>query len=308
MTIMKNYLLTLTCIFALVFVGDISYGFDIVTVKSRNLEAYNQALDGFNSVVEAKTFEYVMTGEFANDKEGILDTIGSKSPGLILAVGLDALLMVKEIKSEIPIVYCMVMYPEKLGLGSSRKITGITMTVSVENQMHRLKLMLPELKTLGMIYDPDNTGHLAKKARKISKSLGFKLITERVNSGKAIPKAMRKLIGKIDAFWLIADATVITTESFEFLHLVTLENNIPIITYSEGLVEIGALYSLSANYFYMGTLAAGLANEIKRGEKREFIPIVYPDVADLTVNVRVGDKMGIVIPPEELKVAKRIFK
>ena len=57
----------------------------------------------------------------------------------------------------------------------------------------------------------------------------------------------------------------------------------------------------------MGELAAGLANEIKRGRK-DFTPIVYPAVTDLTINVRTGEKMGIVIPHEELIVAKKVFK
>ena len=313
MIYMKNYLLTLTlilislCTFALT--GDISYGFNIATIKSREFEAYNMALEGFNSVVDADTFEYVMTGEDENDKNGIIDTIRLNSPELILAVGLDALLIVKELKEEIPIVYCMVMYPEKLALDDNKKqITGITMTVSVKKQMDQLLLMLPGLETLGLIYDPDNTWHLARQAKKISKSLGFKLITEKVHSVKAIPKAIRRLVGKIDAFWLVADATVITAESFEFLHFITIENNIPIVTYSEGLVEIGALYSLSADYFYMGELAAGLVNEIKRGEMQTFRPIVYPGIADLTINVRVGNRMSIDIPHGELKVAKKIFK
>lgn len=38
---------------------------------------------------------------------------------------------------------------------------------------------MPELKTIGMLYDPKNTEHIAKEATAISATLGIKLLSEK---------------------------------------------------------------------------------------------------------------------------------
>jgi len=250
---MKKHLLTALFVSIMSILVAYAHGSEIVVVKSRNVNAYNIALDGFNSVAEAKTSEYVMMDKTGNNEKIIIDVIRAQLPDVIFAIGRDAFLLAQKNTTQIPIVYCMVMYPEKLGIkNDERIITGITMMIPFNKQIDKLRFIMPELKTVGMLYDPKNTEHIVKEATAISAAQGILLLSEKVRSGKNVPKAIRKLIGKIDAFWLIADATVITIDSFEFIHYITTKHNIPIITYSEGLVRNGALYSLSADYFDIG--------------------------------------------------------
>ena len=305
--IIKKYLLTIFLLFVLSLAGINVSGYEIAVVKSRNVKPYNMALDGFKSASGGKITEYVISTRKNNSD--IIDRIRFRAPDIILAIGLEALLLAKEETAHIPIVYCMVMYPEKLNIDKHKgQITGITLKIPVSDQMFKLKSVIPDLKRVGMIYDAKNTVHLIKKARETAKSLGIKLVTEKVNSRKAVPKAIRKLMGNIDAFWLIADATVMTIDSFEFIHMATIENRIPLVTYSEGLVQSGALLSLSADHFYIGKQAARLADEIMNGSATSLPQIVDPDVKNFAININAAKKIGINIPAEVLGSAKTVFK
>lgn len=305
---MNKYLLII--FFLIIHIPGIdAYGLDVLSINSRDVDAYNKSLEGFKSVVKADYRDFVFTGDDEEIKKIIYKSISTKKPDIILAIGRDSMLALQDRYYNIPVVYCMVMYPEKLDLDKFRnKVTGVTLKVPINTQISTMKAIMPKVKTLGVVYDPMHSKAVIKEAREVSKRLGVDLVIGKINSRKAVPNVVRKIINKIDAFWLIPDATIISVEAFEFLHLITLEKRMPLIAFSEGLVKNGALASLAADYYNMGIQAADLAKRILTEKKPKLPLVVDPCMMNFSINITVANRIGVDIPPAVLNAANKIFE
>ena len=122
-----------------------------------------------------------------------MDNIETEPPDTILAIGIEALLFAKEKTDSIPIVYCMVMDPEKYGIVDRNNITGISLRISTKDQMLKLKSVIPELKKVGIIYDPNNTKYIVKEAVKIAKSLRIDFVAVKSQITKSCPQSVKKI-------------------------------------------------------------------------------------------------------------------
>ena len=58
--------------------------------------------------------------------------------------------------------------------------------------------------------------------------------------------------GKIDIFWMLPDAEVITPETVDSILLFSFQNNVPVFSFSSKYVKMGALASLSVDPFALG--------------------------------------------------------
>jgi len=97
----------------------------------------------------------------------------------------------------------------------------------------------------------------------------------------------------IDVFWMLPDLTVITPETVEFLLLFSFENKIPLFTFSEKYVEMGAFLSMDIDAFDMGRQAGEMASEILAGEDVKKIEQTYARKAIVSTNLLIARKLGI---------------
>lgn len=275
---------------------------EILVVQSVRIPPYEDALNGFLSVssqgIKRLVLSELKTPNLAKD-------IKKSRPLLILAIGRDALLSVKEIKA-IPIVYLMVLDHQSI-LSGEENIRGVNMNISQERQLHIISKALPDIKKLGLVYDPAKTGHIVERTQKVAAKMGINIIANEVHRHRDVPASIKDMKGKVDSLWMIPDTTVITPETVEFLLLFSIENKIPILTFSEKYVELGALISISVNPFDMGSRAGEMANimlsEKQYGDKME----TYVREETISINLKIARKLGIFIN-EEILTRARIIK
>jgi putative ABC transport system substrate-binding protein len=279
---------------------------EIVILKSAEITAYNQAINGFRAALagSATITEYDMQGDVGRGRKLALKVRASNAD-LVLAVGIKAALAAKSEIVDIPIIYCMVLDPEKNGLNAPNMV-GIMLEVPLDRQFKEMRSVIPGLKRLGVLYDPEKTGDLLEDARRISKVFGVELIARQVHSEKEIPVALRGLIPQVDALWLIPDSTVLTEESISFLLTTTLDSNIPVIGFSSELVRSGALVGLSVNYEDVGRQAALLTRKIFSAQIKA--PATFPpEKLRLALNLKTGKFLGVQIPPDVLNRADQLY-
>ena len=114
---------------------------------------------------------------------------------------------------------------------------------------------------MGVLYDTEKSGAVVAKAERQAKELGLELVTQTMSSQKELPAALRQMIPRIHALWLLPDSTVMTGDSFDFLLKETLEYQVPVVGFSSGLVRKGALVGTYINYDDVGKQAAILAGK-----------------------------------------------
>jgi putative ABC transport system substrate-binding protein len=280
---------------------------DIVILKSHDLEPFNQAVAGFVAACPVHITEYDLRGT-KKEESSIIQHLTAAKPHLIVAIGPLAAQVAREHLRDVPMIFVMVSNPPKHGLQGAN-LAGVSLDIPVQTQLARYKALVPTLQTLGVIYDPTKTGAMVTEARGTVATLGLQLLAAPVSTPKEVPAALRSLLGKIDALWMVPDDTVVTPESFKFLLLTALENNLPFVTVSDIFVEAGALASLSPDYTDVGRQGCQLATDIENGRLRlGEVMVVPPAKVNLAINLKTASKIGLTLPPEIIQSANKVYR
>ncbi len=278
----------------------------VAVIKSQDILPYNQAVEGFRSLTHVEVKEYDMKGDI---EEGlrIINQIKQHRPSVVLAVGSKAATLAKENLSDIPLVYCVVIDPEKYGLKTGN-VTGIALEIPVNTQLKTFKAVVPTLKRIGVVYDPAKTSGLIRTAQEEAHQLDLELVAVEISSAKDLPGTIRGLLPKIQGLWMVPDSTVITSDSFQFILLATIERNIPFMAFSDNFVKAGALLALSPDYFEIGKQSSLLVDKIIQTGILDRGKVIYPETARLAVNLKTAKILGLEIPESVLSRAKEVFQ
>jgi putative ABC transport system substrate-binding protein len=283
-------LILLTAVYTIVFLSYFhpACAQDVLVVQNYRAKPYTEALQGFKSACRAKTGELILS---ETNGEDVLEEIRRRKPDLILTIGMDALLQAKKIKG-IPILYLMVLHPET-ALKGEMDITGVSMVLPPEKQLSLLHRFLPGVKKIGMVYCPKNTGHLVARASHAAARMGLEVKALGTRRPEDFPELLKSLKGNVDAYWMLPDSMVITPETVEYLLLFSIRNRVPIITFSEKYLKMGALMSLEVNSFKMGKQAGEMAVKILSGTSVSELKGLEATDANPAINSVIAGKMGI---------------
>ena len=243
-------------------------GADIVVLQSARLPVYNSALEGIEQViinaipergqkaVQAHTITSLILSEEKSPVR-LRESIIHRHPDCILVIGSSSLVLIKGVK-DIPIVYLMVPFPE-LMIGAQDNISGIDMNIGPDRELEQLTRAAPRVKTIGLLYDPDRTGSFVQKAREYASRNSLSLIALPVKESADVPAGLAELKGQIEWFWMLPDLTVLTPQTVDLIMLFSLENRVPILTFSEKYLDMGAVLAITTDPYDMGRQAGELA-------------------------------------------------
>jgi len=298
----------------------VSFAANIAVVKSRDISAYNTALEGFEAALitalPGEDVDVWVAADLMGKKilsSRVVSSIKEGSPDLIVTLGSAATEVVREEFTDIPVVFSMVLDPVGNGyvnsmVSSGNNLSGSCLDISVKSQLEELAKVLPGVTTIGVIYSSDKNRKVAKKASKVASSMGLELVSEWVASEGEIPSALDGLSLEVDALWSITDSTVFTPHSTQYILLNTLRNNLPFMALSPTYVKAGALMALSIDYEDVGRQAGEIAARIINGEQPSSIPIATPRKTHLSLNLRVADQINVDIPSGIITSAKDVFR
>lgn len=261
---------------------------EVLVVQNYQAKPYSEALRGFKSVCNARTSE-LLVSEMNGDT--LAREIRRRAPDLILAVGMDALRKVRKIK-EIPVVYCMVLDAESV-LGDEKNITGVSMTIPPDKQLAALVKVLPNLKRVGLVYNPRKTGRIVERMRDAAERRGIRLTALKTESARELPGRLAALPAGLDAYWMLPDSTFTTPEAVESIILFSINNKVPIYTFSEKYLRMGAFMSLDLDTFDLGRQAGQMAEKVRTGTDIREIPRSDAERGIPAVNRTVAGKLGI---------------
>lgn len=277
-----------------------AHGQEVTVVQSLRVKPYNEALAGFRSICSAEGRRFVLTETPPGEVER---KIRDKKPKLILAIGGGALNAVRRI-TDVPIIYMMVPGPQLPAMDEARNISGVSLTITPEKQLFLLQRALPAVKRIGVIFDSSKTGAFLKKARLSIGGDRVELIAREVNNPKDVPAQLQSMKGSIDLIWMLPDTTVVTSETIEYFLLFSLENRIPILSFSEKYVERGALLSFDVDPVDLGRQGGEMARRILAGNPiAEIIP-TEPRNVIIVINGKVAKKLGRTISQDIVEKAK----
>jgi len=295
----------LFCLFGFFLAPRPAFPGEIAALISDDTEAYTTVLLDFKkNLPKERITELNMKGDLEIGKK-IIAQVKVLNPSVLLTVGAKASEIAAKQAGGIPQVYCMVFNPFELGLQNDTQ-TGVMMVASPDSQFASFKSILPGLKRLGVIYNPQKTLPLIEAAKNAASRIDLEIIERHVSSSGEIAQNLKELIPQVGAIWLIPDTTVVSRDTFSYLLQNTVDQKVPIFAFSEGLVKSGALASFSPDYSEIGKEAARLADKISSGASPKGLPPVYPK-GDLYLNLNTAQTLGIKISPDIIRKAQKIY-
>ncbi|MCP9454885.1 MAG: hypothetical protein NNA18_02090 [Nitrospira sp.] len=282
------------------------YGYEVAILKSANITAYNQAVIGFKSAMPHDTVfvEYDLKGDLTIGRT-YAAKIRASNANVVLAVGSKAAVAARLEILDIPIIYSMVLHPAKYDL-KAPNLVGVTTKAMIGQQLGTLRTIMPNLKRIGYLYDPNKTLPLSAEVIAQARQLGMTFVERQVRTTEEVPPVLRELLPEVEALWLLSDSTVLTEESFSFLLRAAFDRRIPLIGFDPEFSRRGALISFWIDPADIGREAAALALALLPGTTSTTSKSFTPRQR-MALNLGTAHYLGITIPPTVQTMADEVY-
>jgi ABC-type uncharacterized transport system substrate-binding protein len=284
MTKKISFLLALLIIFCPV---EHSWASSAAVLKSAEIKPYSEALEGFRSSCDCSI---ITLGAGGTEKDRIAGEIKRLHPDMVLAIGMGAFAQVRTIR-DLPVIYVMVPHPlSRSPVGEN--ISGVSMYIPPSKYLDSMVKLFPGARRVGLVYDPKDSDAYVKEAMSIARAGGIDLVAEKADTAAAVPRLIDGLKGKIDVLWMLPETDLLNSATVDYMLLFSFENKVPIFTFSEKYVEMGAAAALTVTPYDMGAQAGTIAKKLE-AEKSGGRIQVDANVSGLVINRRVLEKLGV---------------
>jgi len=283
-------LLVLAC--AVLFSASPCESADVIIVGDTHLKPVNDIISGVREKLDSPVKIYN-----PSDVKGRLKGIAAKEEArVVIALGREAMEEALKLSPSIAVIYDLVITPPEIDRPNT---TGVYMATPVREYVDIVKGYLPSIRRIAVIGSHDlmkildGTANPQVLAYSVRSSFEFVSAVKRVDSDGAI--------------LLLPDVGLLTSTTIEEVYLVSFRKNIPILGISEKHVKQGALFALAFNPVSVGRQLGEKASKALNGMDVGQIPPSPSREFELYINTDTARKMGIHIPAELLRKAKRIY-
>lgn len=273
--------------------------------------ALNALREGLKKGLEQQGFEegknLTWTYENAQGNPTTAVQIGHKfismGPTIIVTLSTPTTQAVAASTKSIPIVFGAVSDPVTAKLTNHKNVTGLTDFVSPEKQLELVKVVVPDVKAIGVIFNSGeaNSQKQVQELKVSAEKQGIQVIEVTVSKSSDVSFAAKALIGKVGAIILPTDNTVIS--ALESIIQVAIYNEIPVFGSDVDIVRRGAVAAYGIDWQMSGLALASMVGLILKGTPIKNVPLRNSENFVLHVNLKAAQQMGVSIPNELQKKA-----
>lgn len=282
--------------------------------------ALDAVRDGIKEVLMESGYkgdDLKFTYESAQGQPAIAAQIARKmvgdEPDVIVAIATPSAQAAVSASRSIPVVFSAVTDPIGAKLVPSlnqpgSNVTGLSDMVNVKQHLALIKEFIPNLKTVGVPYNPGEANSVAivTALKLAAKEQGIEIIESSAPKSSDVMIAAKQLVGKVDAIYCPTDNTIIS--AFESVVKVGIDAQIPVFAADTDSVNRGAVAAVGYDYFDLGRQTGEIVVRILKGEKPGMIDVKMAKGTSLFVNTKMATRMGIEVPAAVLARATKVIK
>ena len=255
----------------------------------------NAASEGFKKAFEDAGVDVAFVEQNAQNDHSLNATIAnnfvSDQVDLIFANSTPSAQAVANETTEIPIVFTSVTDAEAAQLVESHEAPGRNVTGTLDNHPEAIEKAVTyvvnelDAKKIGMIFNSGEQNSRAQvdEAKKQAEALGAEVVEASVSASSEVQQAAESLVGKVDAFYIITDNTVVS--AMESVISVANDHKLPLMAGEVDSVERGALAAYGFDFYDIGYQAGEMAVDILvNGKDPATMPVEAPKKLELVVN------------------------
>lgn len=284
----------------------------IIALLSDDTESYQQPLKAFKEKIKQPVITYNLHGDI-DQAPVIMEKILQHKPTLIFALGAKAAWFAKSStkkRTDIKVIFAMVLNHQRYQLDDGQEnIAGISSDIAPGTQLFNLSLFSPGISRVGIIYSPEHSGQSLGKAIEAAEILGLEIVKLPINRAKEFTRAWQKMVGSIDAFWVLNDPVIYTLDNIYWIKDRCIKEQLICIGQSDNISRLGVLLSINPDDNNIGIQAAAIARDILVQQRKPVeIGIQDPIGTHITLNTTTAHKIGLTVSDVARSMVNDIIK
>lgn len=281
----------------------------IVVLSGQDLKPYQDVLAGLQQSLTKQGINLAVeihAAQGAPSTANVLGDIKKNGARLVVTLGSAATQAAVREVGQVPILATMIVTADDIKAASNA--TAVLLDFPLDLQMQWLHRIVPAANTVGVLFNPKENQTKVNHALRIAKENGLSLVTQAVDTPRALPDALENLSRHVDALWGISDSVVMTPQTAEPILLSTLRNKVPLAGLSASWVKAGALYALDRDYLDIGNQCGDIAGKILGGTSASSLAPIFPRKVTYSVNLKTAGAMNLELPQDVVRGATHIFQ
>ena len=261
--------------------------------------------------------EYLLSsaqGDFAT-AISIAQSFQAQNVDLVVAIATPSAQAALEVYrgTGIPIIYAAVTDPVGAGLvlsatdpSGNENVTGVSDMIPVAAQLALLRQVSPDIARVGMVYNPGeaNSVVLTEMALAAAPDLGLEIITATADSSANVPLAAQSLIGRVDAYYVTTDNTVVS--AIDAVLAASEEAGVPFLVADPTSLEHATL-AAGFDYYDVGVTAGSIVLDVLAGTSPAEIPVMYVSEAQIHLNLDAAERIGLTFSDELIQQSTAVL-
>ena len=265
----------------------------VAVYLGREIAPYVAMVEGFEAALSPQPVERV----FLDPQGRPYSLTGSPNPvpqgyQAVVAVGPRALDYLQPRAGDIPVLFGMVLNPEADAESSGKPLCGVSLNLPIAAQLQALAEHLPQVRRLGILYDPANNQDWFDHAQALAPA-DLSLVPLRVSSAAGRRQIVSTFAG-LDAVMFIPDRTIISQAFIRYVIEQAFVRRLPVIGYNQYFVESGATLGFVIDYQQLGRQVAELVQTVLNGDS---CPGVEPPPFRVEMNRDMATALGLELTP-----------
>ncbi len=281
------------CISQLLFLFSSASAAEVLIVGDIQYKPVADVVGEIKSTVKLPLKVYSMS----DIRERLLSTVEREDARIVVALGKDAVDEALLLPPSVTVIYGLVIAPPKK---SRSNMTGVYMSTPVSEYVNTVRKYLPAIKRISVVGSRNLMNTLDGRTYAQVAAYNVGSSSELVNTVNSLDES--------HALLLLPDVALLTSTVMENVYLFSFRKNIPLLGISEGNVRMGSLFALVFDSSSIGREIGEKVMEARNGVDMEELPPAPPKEFNLFINANTARKMGIVIPDEMIRKAKRIYQ
>jgi len=234
---------------------------------------------------------------------------------VVVTYSTPAVIAVKQITSNIPIVFAGVGDPVGAGLVASLarpggNTTGVSIQTTdiVGKRLELLREIIPRLRRLAIIANIDSNIAVLElnEVQAAARTLNLDIAPLEIRRAEEIAPAFDALKGQAQALYVALDP--ITSAHRVRINILALGARMPTVVPFRAFVQAGGLMSYGPSQTEIFRRTADYVDKILRGAKAAEIPVEQPTKFDLLINLTSAKAIGLEVPPTLLARADEVIE
>jgi putative ABC transport system substrate-binding protein len=251
-----------------------------------------------------------------NNAIPIAQSYAAQGVGVVVAISTPMALSAAEVfgGTDIPVVYSAVTDPLAVGLilsasdpSQNGNITGVSDLIDVAGDLALLKELDSGITRIGLVYNPGeaNSDLLTRMAIDAAPALGLTIVTAVADTTANVPLAAQSLIGRVDAFYVTTDNTVVS--AIDSIVAAADEAGVPFLMADPTSLGFGPTLATGHDYYKHGLLTGDVVAQILGGTSVGEIVPIYQQNPEVYLNLDAAEALNLVFPQSLIDRAAGIY-